>query len=217
MLAPTADVFFSVSLAGTFRFLQIQGGLAMQPLQQASWNFGHVVGLTLTLLVVFGAPILWLSRHAIGRLMNDRAGRKAAQTNEADSATFWKSTNDENGKERSRQLSALADAVPATPPARMRATIHLNCFKSPHTEVRYYEGYPAKLQRGLNTIYSVDMILEFSEEERGLIVQHNLHTIILEDKPKYTKEELADMRYSSAAAVNSVSSPLTKSGLVDSV
>jgi hypothetical protein len=76
----------------------------------------------------------------------------------------------------------------------MRATIHYNTFKTPLFETRYFEGRSAEEQTGVDTRYAVDMILELSEEERGILVQNDLHTIVLDDKPLDSKDDLAKIR-----------------------
>jgi hypothetical protein len=146
-------------------------------------------GLLLTVLT-----ILWYSRHAIGRKMRDSSAKNNLDQVSASNETTWGQTNRKSEEERAVQLRILRDAVPHAPPQRMRATIHYNTFKTPVFETRYFEGQSAQEQTGAETRYSVDMILELSEEERGIVVQNDLHTIVLDDKPLYSKDDLEKIR-----------------------
>jgi hypothetical protein len=101
---------------------------------------------------------------------------------------------------RAEQLAALAAAVPPGVPERMRATIHLNEFRTPCTEQQrsphlFGEDSFTSVEVGEYIAYAVDMILEMSETERGIIQQHRLDDIILEDTPLYTDVELRKKKY----------------------
>lgn len=80
---------------------------------------------------------------------------------------------------REKQIEALKAAVPKTPVKGMRATIQTNTF----TDGRGRE------------CFTVDMILELTETERGIIKEYELYEILLEDVPLYSKEELEERAY----------------------
>jgi hypothetical protein len=161
-------------------------------------------GLIFTLIALIAVPILWLCRHMIAHGIRDSAGRRQAQFSRTNSEERWKSANAENDAEREQQLAALNAALPKTPPERMRVTIHFNRFKAPCTEHQYYQGHSATVQTGIATRHTVDMFLEFSEVERGIIREHNLADIVIEDKAAYTPEQLQEMEYQATKQAESV-------------
>jgi hypothetical protein len=126
--------------------------------------------------------------------MRDSSANTSIKTVSASNEAQWGAANRKNQEQRSAQLQVLRGAVPHTPPQRMRATIHYNTFKIPVFETRYFEGLSVEKQTGFDIRYSADMILELSEEERGIVVQNDLHTIVLDDKPLYSKDNLAEIR-----------------------
>ncbi len=152
------------------------------------------IGFFVFPILVTVPTILWYARHAIGRKMRDSGANSNIRGVAANNEAVWGERNRKSEGERQAQLTALHDAVPTSPARGMRATIHYNTFKIPVTETRFFEGLSADAQTGLDTRYAVDMVLEFSEEERGIIQQHSLQTIVLDDKPRYSARELADLK-----------------------
>jgi len=144
--------------------------------------------------VIAAIAILWFSRHAMARKLRASSANSRINQVSTSNKTQWGETNRKNEEERFAQLRTLRDAVPHSPPQRMRATIHYNTFKTPVFATRYFEGQSAEEQTGVDTRYAVDLILELSEEERGIVVQNDLHTIVLDDKPLYSKDDLAKRR-----------------------
>jgi len=159
-----------------------------------TFDLNAFCGMGFTGLLLTAPTILWYSRHAIGRKMRSSDANRSVRSVAASNEAMWGERNREYMAERQAQLAALYGSVPTAPARGMRATIHYNTFKMPVTETRYFEGVSADAQTGFDTRYSVDMILEFSEEERGIILQHALQTIVLDDKPRYSASEIADIR-----------------------
>lgn len=92
---------------------------------------------------------------------------------------------------RDQQLETLNSAVPATPPQRMRATIQVNQYTVPRYDARKVLGKYVDIEAGDSNRYSVDMILELTEAERGLIKEYQLADIVLEKHLRYDEEDLA--------------------------
>lgn len=96
---------------------------------------------------------------------------------------------------RAKQLAELRAAAPQSPPERMRATIHINEIRVPKIEPQLVKHVVAEdtwinVETGERTRYAVDMLLEMSETERGIIQQHQLEDIIIEDTPAFTKRQI---------------------------
>jgi hypothetical protein len=96
---------------------------------------------------------------------------------------------------RAKQLDALRAAAPQSPPERMRATIHMNEFKIAKTEAQQVHRLIAEdswisVEVGEDTRYAVDMLLEMSETERGIIQEHQLEDLVIEDNPAFTERDL---------------------------
>jgi len=83
----------------------------------------------------------------------------------------------------------LREAAPKTPVDRMRATILLNNPALPGGASRY----------------SVDMMVELSEEERAIVYQHDIEFIEIENVARYSPDELARMRYEHQQEVDAIS------------
>jgi hypothetical protein len=96
---------------------------------------------------------------------------------------------------RAEQFAALRAAAPQAPPQRMRATIHINEIKEPITLQQRVTRLLAEdswitVEIGEQTRHAVDMLLEMSETERGIIQQHQLENIIIEDTPAFTQRQI---------------------------
>jgi hypothetical protein len=96
---------------------------------------------------------------------------------------------------RAQQLAALAEAAPKGAPERMRATIQINTIRVPVIEQRrirkfFREDTFEYVETGEHVRYTVDMILQLPEHDRAIISEHSLDGILVEDEPRYTREEL---------------------------
>jgi hypothetical protein len=96
---------------------------------------------------------------------------------------------------RANQHVALRAAAPQSPPERMRATIHINEIKIAKIESQRVSRLIAEdswiqVEVGEQTRYAVDMLLEMSETDRGIIQQHQLEDIVIEDTPAFTKRQI---------------------------
>jgi hypothetical protein len=121
----------------------------------------------------------------------DRSARKYQQQRAAQLQDKQRARDDA----RAQQIAALQAAVPQAPPERMRATIHFNEIKVPKMEAQRLprllaEDAWVQVEVGERTRYSVDMILQTSERERGIIQEFQLEDIILEDTAAFTEREL---------------------------
>jgi len=148
------------------------------------WLVWHAVRLSWQLIAV---PLI---EHG-----HDRAA-SAETDRQADVAEPARQTRQD---ERARQLDELKAAVPITPLERMRATIQLHEFKRPRLErvrITHIIGEDSFVyqERGEDTKFSVDMVLELTETERAIIKQYELDDIVLETLPAHTEAYLAEMR-----------------------
>lgn len=182
---------------GWCAFLAISWFLVLAFSQQLTAPGAPGIGIPifLFLLPATAITILWYQRHNIGRSLKNRSAIKRVKTVEASSKNQYAETNRQYERERADQLNALYQAAPLTPPERMRATIQFNTFKTPTYETQHFEGHSVEAQNGHQTLYSVDMLLELSEEERAIVIKNDLHTFVLEEKARYTQRDLERMRY----------------------
>jgi hypothetical protein len=130
----------------------------------------------------------------LNQSLADRSARKMEATDAVSKADKQKARDEV----RAKQLEALRAAAPQSPPERMRATIHINEFKIARMEIQQVHRAIAEnswinVEVGEDTRYAVDMLLEMSERERGIIQQHSLEDILIEDTPAYTKREIIDV------------------------
>jgi hypothetical protein len=164
--------------------------------ENRTWYIGGVpVGLIFSLVLIIGGPILWFCRHRIARHFRDRTADKQIQWVKSVNEDRFGDATRQYEKERQEQLNKLYQSVPLNPPQRLRATMAFNTYKIPTFETEWYEGLSAEKQTGFQTVHSVDLMLELSEEERTIVIKNDLHTIVLEDKARYTKRDLERMRY----------------------
>ena len=107
----------------------------------------------------------------------------------------------QEGQKNARDLEDLAqqlrEAAPKSPVEKMRATKLMNT-------IGLGNGSPR---------YTVDMLLELSEAERALVLEHQLDFIEIENVSRYTEEQLAQMRYDRRKeldAISEVRNPMMK-------
>jgi hypothetical protein len=136
--------------------------------------------------------LLW--RFVVKPLNQSLADRSAAK-HQAAQATQLETKQKAREAARAHQLEALRAAAPQAPPQRMRATIHINEIKEPRTESQQIRRLLAEdswitVEVGEKTRHTVDMLLEMSETERGIIQQHDLEDIIIEDTPAFTQRQI---------------------------
>ena len=127
--------------------------------------------------------------------LNQSVADANARRLEASTAAVQADRQKARDEARARQLDALRAAAPQAPPERMRATIHVNEFKIAKMETQQVRRLIAEdswinVEVGEETSYAVDMLLEMSETERGIIQQHQLEEIIIEDNPAFTESDL---------------------------
>lgn len=156
---------------------------------------GIAIPIFLFLLPATAITILWYQRHNISRSFRNRSAQKRVKTVEASSKNQYAEINRQYERERASQLNALYQATPLTPPERMRATIQFNTIKMPTYETKHFEGHSVQAQTGHQTLHTVDMVLELSEEERAIVIQNDLQSFVLEDKARYTQRDLERIRY----------------------
>ena len=130
--------------------------------------------------------------------LNQSLADRSARKMEAKDAVSKADKQKARDEARAKQLEALRAAAPQSPPERMRATIHINEFKIARMERQQVHRAIAEhswinVEVGEDTRYAVDMLLEMSERERGIIQQHSLEDIVIEDTPAYTKREIIDV------------------------
>jgi hypothetical protein len=127
----------------------------------------------------------------LNQTLADANAKKLEDSDAAQKAERKKAREDA----RAKQLDALRAAAPQAPPERMRATIHMNEFKIAKMGTQQVHRLVAedswiKVEVAEDTQYAVDMLLEMSETERGIIQQHQLEDLVIEDNPAYTERDL---------------------------
>ncbi|MGA8610792.1 MAG: hypothetical protein WB760_03570 [Xanthobacteraceae bacterium] len=139
--------------------------------------------------------IVW---QFIVKPLNQSLAERSARKMEASDAVAKADKQKAREEVRAKQLEALRATAPQSPPERMRATIHINEFKIARMERQQVHRAIAEhswinVEVGEDTRYAVDVLLEMSERERGIIQQNSLEDIVIEDTPAYTKCEIRDM------------------------
>ena len=128
--------------------------------------------------------LLW---EFIIKPLNQARADHSAKTYQQQHATQLQDKQRARDDARAQQIAALQAAVPQAPPERMRATIQFNEIKVPRMETQRVprllaEDSWVQVEVGENTRYTVDMMLQTSERESGIIQQYHLEDIILEEK-----------------------------------
>jgi hypothetical protein len=102
-------------------------------------------------------------------------------------------------KTRAAQIAeldaTLRAAVPTAPVQKMRATIRFGELSAPKLDYDYSDRY-GSITRDTGqseTMFTVDMIVELSEQERAIILKHNLDFVELEREAMFSPLELSLM------------------------
>lgn len=144
------------------------------------------------------------------KLADDLAEKRAEELNRQ-----CQDKEAERQKVRSEQIAALRAAAPQSPPERMRATIHVNEVKIPRLQRKQVKHLVAEhswitVEVGEDARWAVDMLLEMSETERGVVRQYQLEDVTIEDAPTFDKDALRKARVQESEEVSATKDMLLK-------
>ncbi len=87
-------------------------------------------------------------------------------------------------REWAAEVEVLREQMGSPPPERLQANVKVYEWKEPYTD------YQGKQTGSWTTRYYVDLFLMPSEEERAIIRKFGIDQILIEDRPRYSPEEI---------------------------
>jgi hypothetical protein len=170
------------------------------------WREGEMESETFIKLVfyMFIAPfwLAWkisvLAWNFVFKPLNQSISDKRADTKQKQLDEAAQTAHDARNAARQQQLDALQAAAPKSLPESLRATIQINSVTVADREQRriprvFADDSIVYVEGEERTEYAVDMILELPEAQRAIIKQYNLHEYVIEDEPRYSSDQLAQI------------------------